>query len=246
MKILIIFLIIVILFLSLFATRKLLLTMRFLQINGILSTFNKSQEFYIGWSPEEDLLILIAIPFFFKTLSKSTPNLPHYQFPLWKKVLQHSNGVFLNLPAILQFIFSWFLQYFSLSIFLSYKKIFSNNYLFAILAFICSPLFVGMSGNIIRTGLALWVLIIIGSISYLFNKKNKRSGVGLLISIYIPYDYDSIHYILLILFNIKKYKFNVFILASIISALYILDSNTKLLFSLSLSQFRKNKQILLR
>lgn len=98
------------------------------------------------------------------------------------------------------------------SIIKSFKVFYSYNYIIAILMFISTPLFVTMSGNIIRSGLAFSILLL--GISFLLKGNKKRAYIIMLISC-------SIHttvlpfVLLMICYNLNKYKIKWYLYAYI-------------------------------
>lgn len=224
LNILIVYLIIYILFISMFA-----------RIDYFNNNFIHSIMFWpllislgilFGWSPEEDFTDTATYTWFFENYQDLTFSETLSISPMEKgfTAFQWLISQFTSNPSIyffLVFIGSFFF------IFLSFKKIFLNNYLFAVLAYICTPLFISMSGNVIRTGFAFGIFLL-GSI-YIFQQDKVKGGIWLLISCMfhttlLPFA------LVLIIFNPNKYKFNVFIIASIISALLFLTNTQTTLF----------------
>ncbi|MEK3954461.1 EpsG family protein [Psychrobacillus sp. FSL K6-1464] len=224
MKILIIFLIIIILLLSIFTN-----------VNYINNKFTRTiitwpliitLGIIFGWRPLEDFTDTYNYTVFFYNYKNHTllnalevtPMEKGYTTFQWI-ISQYTNSysIFLFLVFILSILL----------IVLCYRKIFFENYLFAMFAFIFSPLFDGLYGNIIRTGIAFGFFML-GSI-YIFQHKKIRGSLLLLISstfhiTLLPFT------IVLILINIKKYGFIFYIVIWFISSiLFLTKSQLKLL-----------------
>lgn len=224
MKLLIIFLVIIILLLSIFTNVnyinnkiiRTIITWPFLISLGII----------FGWRPLEDFTDTYNYAVFFNsyknlTLLNALAETPMENgFTTFQWIIsQYTNSI--SIYLFLVFILSIVL------ILLSYREIFSKNYLFAMLAFVFSPLFDGLYGNIIRTGIAFGFFML-GSI-YIF--QNKKISGSLLLLISSTFHITLLPFaIVLILLNIKKYGFALYIVIWFISSIFFLTkSQLKLL-----------------
>lgn len=224
MKVLIFFLLISVSFISLISTNKFVNNKLFRCSNVIILIISLGILF--GWRTAEDFADTTTYAMLFEkfsnqsliyTLNNSPLEKGYTAFQWIVSQLAVSTSVYFFIIFILFFSFLYF----------SFRKIYSNSYLFALLGFICTPMFATMSGNIIRTGLAFSFLLL-GTI-YIYEKKRFQGLLWLLTSItfhttVLPFA------ILLLLFNVNKYKFKLFILGWIVSAVIFLTNIQTSLF----------------
>ncbi|SEM88687.1 EpsG family protein [Paenisporosarcina quisquiliarum] len=118
---------------------------------------------------------------------------------------------------------------------ISFKKVFKNDYLFALLAFMCTPMFVSMSGNILRTGLAFSFFLL--GLAYILKNKKFFSIPWLLLSVlfhttFLPF------VLVIVFFKINRFSFRIFYLALFITSLIFLSNLQTTIFPF-ISKFDK-------
>lgn len=230
MKFLIISLILIMFLLSFFANNK-FINNRIYQFI-IIFTLLLTLALLFGWKlefPDTDAYTnifkaFIGLPFFY-TLSESPFEIGFTAYQWFISNFTSNINIYISMVFIL----------FILTVLLGFKKIYGDKLFFALLGFICTPMFPTLAGNILRTGLA-FSFFLLGSI-YIFRMEKKKGYLFCILS--VAFHTTLLPFVLvLLLFNISKIKMKVFLVGWIASAIIFITNIQMKLFPF-LSGFEK-------